>query len=423
MLVVNRRLFCAIWIGCLIPLSLVESVSAQLVPPLTEDPSNTPRYTSKGWTAPTEEESKQFINQVIEALTVEKFEDYDKLLDWDLLLAVATRKTPRTPFQKSFTTDFLKSVRGAEGMGSKILQAVQQGGSYTAIRIREQGPFQRILFRFLLPENRGLNYHEYVVTKTDTGKVLAVDMYVFTQGLLMSDFVRRGYLFAAAKEPNITNGLDDAEKFMVKHAAALGAISNASNRNEAAIVRQLFPKLPAEAQKDKTALLNYFAACRTSSESDMKSALGLIETNFGKESIAGIQGIDTYVLLKQWEDSLKAIELLDSFVGGDPYLKIMRANVLEQSGDLQSAKALVQKALAQDENMGEAYISLLGFSLVEKDFASTLSMLMELDRRFQMEFADLTTVPEYQGFVASPQFKSWQKYLAEKKPESTGPIK
>ena len=33
-----------------------------------------------------------------------------------------------------------------------------------------------------------------------------------------------------------------------------------------------------------------------------------------------------------------------------------------------------------------------------------------------MKFDDLTTVPEYAGFVKSPQYQEWLKYLAKERP-------
>jgi len=95
-------------------------------------------------------------------------------------------------------------------------------------------------------------------------------------------------------------------------------------------------------------------------------------------------------------------------------LKLVKSRVYEANGDNENAKKLVVEAIKQDDLMLDAYWSLLGFYLMEKDHARTLQTLKTIDSKFSIQFNDLQTLPQYKVFVKSDAFGEWEKYVKAK---------
>ena len=65
--------------------------------------------------------------------------------------------------------------------------------------------------------------------------------------------------------------------------------------------------------------------------------------------------------------------------------------------------------------MIDGYWTLLTADLKLKDYPAAFATLKTIDRSFQMEFGDFTTIADYAGFVKSPQYQEWNTYLKSKK--------
>ena len=65
------------------------------------------------------------------------------------------------------------------GLGSQLVDIVQQGGSLQLLRIHELDNEKRAFFR-LVQADGGLNYHDMVLAKNKRAKTRAVDIYIFT---------------------------------------------------------------------------------------------------------------------------------------------------------------------------------------------------------------------------------------------------
>jgi hypothetical protein len=62
----------------------------------------------------------------------------------------------------------------------------------------------------------------------------------------------------------------------------------------------------------------------------------------------------------------------------------------------------------------DTYWLRLSISLKTKNFDETLATLLAMDKEFNPEFDDLTTLAEYVEFVKSPQFRKWKQHLQAK---------
>ena len=124
--------------------------------------------------------------------------------------------------------------------------------------------------------------------------------------------------------------------------------------------------------------------------------------------------VDYYVLKKDFVRARESTDRLDKAVGGDPYLDVLRANLNMVAGDLKAARELANRAIKEEPGLTSAYASLLGVSVEEKNYAESLDLLRMLDQTHKIRIGDLAGMPEYAGFIKSPQYQEWRKYLAQK---------
>jgi hypothetical protein len=103
-------------------------------------------------------------------------------------------------------------------------------------------------------------------------------------------------------------------------------------------------------------------------------------------------------------------------VGGDPYLDAVRAGVRAAQGDLEGVRHFARRAVEREPSLIQGHWVLVSASLQVKDYDETLARLKEIDQKFDIEFEDLTQVPDYAGFVKSPAYAKWLDYLKAKDP-------
>jgi thioredoxin-like negative regulator of GroEL len=99
---------------------------------------------------------------------------------------------------------------------------------------------------------------------------------------------------------------------------------------------------------------------------------------------------------------------LDKQLGGDPYLQFMRANAFIMDGKLDQAEQVAQQILATDPRNLDAHWILVSRSLSAKDFETTAAILTKIRDELGIPLADVTQIPEYAGFAASPAYKKWR---------------
>jgi hypothetical protein len=93
---------------------------------------------------------------------------------------------------------------------------------------------------------------------------------------------------------------------------------------------------------------------------------------------------------------------------------VVRANLSVVAGELKPAREFAQRAIREEPGLVPAYLSLLDVSVHGGNFEESLDLLKMLDQKFKIEFNELTSLPAYAGFVKSPQYQEWLKYLAQK---------
>jgi predicted Zn-dependent protease len=119
--------------------------------------------------------------------------------------------------------------------------------------------------------------------------------------------------------------------------------------------------------------------------------------------------LDALLLRKSYNQALAGLDRIDTAVGGDPYLKVLRARILLKQDKPEAARKMAEAGIAEEPTLKAAYYFLVDQSLKQRNFAKSAELLSQLESRCNVKFMDLTTVPAYAEFVKSQEYKAWLK--------------
>ena len=367
----------------------------------------------------TEDEAKRFGESVEKAIKKGDASGFTALIDYDAILDKATAGIQSS---KQFQVGFRQGVKAGldkpPSIGAQLCLDVKNGGSYQLLRTRLRGNQRTALLRIVSPDSGGMDYHEFMLGRGVDGKVRAVDMYLYMTAELFSESLRRPYLQAAASDQRgLVERLLGTEQDFVKHAFKLNDIADllVAGKNREAL--DVYYQLPLSLQNDKTFLLLRLQATQRLDDKLYVATIKRFQDLFPKNAAIDMISIDGLILSKHYHEAIAAIDRLDKSLGGDPYLNMLRAGVYFASGEKDKARKAAEAAVQGNPDMIDCYWTLVGINREQNDYPGLLKALKQIDNHFNIEFNDLTTDPDYAGFVKSPQFEEWKSYLARKKEE------
>lgn len=360
-----------------------------------------------------EDDAEQFVREMLLTVERQNSRDFSRLIDWDEVLNRALVNLPESEASKSFREGFVDTIEGPGGLPASIVTAVTDGGSLTLMRCITDDKGNRALFRLILP-NGGFNYFEMELSKNEEGQIRVVDIYPYSAGENISVTLRRAYLPLVGDAENMPNDLGINEGLYIKHASDYSRFADLVAAGEAERAMAIYDTLPEELQNDKNGLLLRLRATQQLGDGLYGEALQAIRELYPNDPSSDLLSIDAYLIAKDFDAAITCIDRLERRVEGDPYLDVQRAAVMIMKEEWDQAEAFARKALDDPGTQLRAYWTLVTVSLAREDYAETLNLLKQMDGKFEMSWADLTEVPEYKGFVASPQHTEWLEYLREK---------
>jgi hypothetical protein len=361
----------------------------------------------------TAEEAKTWATELARAVRVQNVDGFNQLIDWDTIVDKATNLSGTTPQLDKFRHDFRQGLRQAivtpkaAGFGRAIMTAIESAGDYRPLRIHTMNGKVRVLFR-LVSSNGALNYHDWVLGRSKTGAVVATDCYVFLIGELYSDNLRRSFLPLAHKSAGASiDNLSGPEKDFIANFnkfAMMGKYARERNWRQAL---NTYKELPASVQESKPALTMRLLATQATSNEEYLATIDDFRKHYPNDTMIDLISVDGHLLRRAYDQAMEAIDRIDKSVGGDPYLKVLRGNVLLKERKLDAARDMVQKALDEDPNLLRAYYAMIDISLERKDYADTVKWLKKAES-LGVTFGDLTAITAFEQFVKSPEYKAWK---------------
>lgn len=360
-----------------------------------------------------QDDAAEYGKKVIRAVEDSDIGSFNDLIDWTAILNEVTslpESEKLNQSRKDFKVEFRKATKTKDSICGAIISTVEKGGEYSLLRTgTEEGrPFA--LFRLILPNNGGVNFHKFYLHRNSSDEVLARDVYIYLSAEPITEIFRRGWVGLAAQ---ILNEDDDEKneeaKLFLANIQDMAKFFDLVNKekNEEAIA--LFDQLPDETKKEKTVLIGRMRVAQRISPEDYAAVIQLIKEAHPDDPSLDFLMIDGYLLQNENEKAVECIEKTRESVGGDAYLAVMRANVLTKMGKLEEALESLKQAEQEEPTLQSIYSLGLDICLAAKDFDTTAAYLTKLEKDFGFTWKDLTTVDVFKEFTESPQYQEWLK--------------
>ncbi|HEV7923422.1 MAG TPA: hypothetical protein VGR02_21775 [Thermoanaerobaculia bacterium] len=370
------------------------------------------RETEKADYSPaTDEEARKLAGYYLDALQKPDLQHATLLIDWDAMIEKATADAglENELFRQAFVRGAKRKANGPEFV-QQLSSVMQNGGSLHLLHVRTASDgSKRAVLRLLLPDG-AVNYHEMLVSRDASGAVRARDIYIYTNAELLSETMRRLFFFTLAQDPSALQRLTGRKNPFLEHLEDYKQMMEKVRAGDGRGAEELYKRLPEETKKQKSVMLAHvFASSKLGDDEAYMKAMDEMRHLFPHDGGVDLMSIDAFILRKKWSEALAAIDRVDAAVGGDPYLDVFRSNILLRSGDLKKAHDFSLRAGVREPTLAAAFWAQVNVSLARADYAETARLLTHLRDRLHVELADLTTLPDYQGFVASPEYERWAK--------------
>lgn len=350
---------------------------------------------------------KRFAAELSTAIQEQDAARFDALLNLDAMLDTAMRNVPAdAEVADGFRTGFIDGARKGSSLGAQIVASADAHSSYTFLRLIPDStkPGEMTLLFRLLGQG-GLNYHRiYVQPRGDNGELAVVDMHIAATGEKFSDTIRRLYIPAAvnASKPDSPEARELNRAY--EQLQRMGQLRNQGKFAEALAVSN---QMPEKFQRQTLIQVLRISCAAQIDDETYSRVLTEAEPLLGEEIVVDMMGIDAHLLRGEYEKSIAAIDRIDKFVGGDPYLDVLRGNIRFTEDRLADAKKLAKAAAAREPTLYHAQDLLLSIALKEKDHPETVRLLRGFEKQFGLRFGDLKDAEGYEDFIKSPHYQKW----------------
>jgi tetratricopeptide (TPR) repeat protein len=373
----------------------------------------------KPLTAEQKQALQVFGDQLAAALTEEDDAKVKSLLNAEGLAdRVFDARTAGFPQAREMRGGFVAGAMKHPGGWLRNLMGVK----VKALRTRERDGYPAVLLR-MMPEDGGVNYVDIVATPDSSGTFRAVDMFTYMYASYFSDETRNllavmmpdsgaGKLAAWFGVANFDNDLLD----QVKSAA------EAMRTGKFTETLRICDSLPEKYRSHRMffmmrlqALMALNGTEGNKHDAAYKEVLRAAPDILGKDSTTDLLMIDLYFLDNQLAEADACIERVQKVIGGDPYLKVLRANTRRMMKDYEGALKLANEAQQEEPDLNEAIDSRLSIRAEQKDFPGLVEELRAFKRSsgIVLDRESLSKDPQFTELLASPEFAAWEKEIAK----------
>jgi hypothetical protein len=369
-----------------------------------------PRAVADVGARPTEAEARKFADDLIAAIDSDEINKFNSLVDWNALFDQATGGiNVAADWKQGFQTGFLSSLGKPGGLFAELVALVKAGGTLTLLRVHEVDGRPRALIREIMGE-KGVNYLDFELARRPGGKVRATDFYVFLSGERISQTIRALYLpLAASQSRNIIEKLVTKESDLVKAFPRISELTKAVRNGQPREALAIYDALPAGARKEKSIMIWRLQAAQASNDDSLYlAAIDDLRKTFPSDPCVDLISIDAFVIHKEYDKAVAALDRLDKSLGGDPYLKALRSTILLEAGKYDESARFAQEAVDAEPTLREGHYGRLQVANMQKKYGDMVRFLAEYEALFHEPLEGIEGDAAFAGFAASTEYKIYK---------------
>jgi tetratricopeptide (TPR) repeat protein len=278
---------------------------------------------------------------------------------------------------------------------------------FELLKVRVKNDEVRALYRAEVAQG-GLNYYDVLLVRSADGCVRIGDIFVYLLASDISQTVRQP-LMVSVKHANrgILDRLTGKESALVTNWDIVKAMKIALSNKDYEGVLVLYHRLPTEAKDHRIVLEMRILAAQQINEQEYAEAIDAMARHADGNPAINLLLIDAFLVRKQYESALAAIEKLDAAVGTDPRLDGLRASLLCNLGKHDDARQAIDRALKAFPDRRDVHEFAVVVAAAQNRFEHVLYELHLLETEFNFGLA-FENDPRFTGFVESPQYQTWK---------------
>ncbi|HEX2628751.1 MAG TPA: hypothetical protein VHM26_07065 [Chitinophagaceae bacterium] len=328
----------------------------------------------------TKEEALAFAKKIEKSIENEDERVFDQAFDYNAL-------SKKLELPKGFKRkDFLDAAAGKMKMARSIISSLGDKGSYKLIRHYEKDGVHHLLFR--LYSDGGLNYHDMELTRSK-GECKIADMYLYMTGSRISESLTEVYeqLFTELDKGKNAR----TEKWM----DSLSGIRQNILEQNYTRARELLDQVPPHIRKGKMFQIASIEIADGMGPEEFDEAIREFETLFPNDESLNLLILGAYMVRKEFDKALQAIDKLDTLVGTDPLLNYHRSicyyNMDQQDKSIEKLELLLKEMPHFEDGLQEMIGTLLG----QKEYDKAHTYVKQLQAIPSHDAETLKTLLEY----------------------------
>lgn len=249
----------------------------------------------------------------------------------------------------------------------------------------------------------------YEVTVRRRGKdVKGSDLYLHLLNEWLSNIVRFDFKKGDEGLRPVAQGDNPTE---IELNDGLRAMLDACKKGDQQRAVEYYRSLPSDDRERRAYLFFLISALK---EPSFQFAVDEANRLCAKDMQINISLVGAFQKHKRWDESLQALQRVETGIGGDPYLGAWGAQILLDAGKPERAKELIVRIL--DHRPGDWHTDcwILTNCLKRSDYSQAVDVLRAIDREFVDGTADRMKFDEFPDFLKSPEFLAWKKSRAAK---------
>lgn len=292
---------------------------------------------------------------------------------------------------------FFAQLDSSEGSVTKVMKVVQRGDEHRPLIRLDYG-------------DGGFEYLEFVIHSDDQGQPRIVDWEPLSGGELYSGSVGTIVRLAMGPAPGLIPGflgLRHVDENTVKQMKRIGELRKQGEFQKA---YEEMGNLPAELADSRVLLVQRASLASVTGDDDAyRKALARLDEKYGQDPAAAFMLLDHYFYAKDLQKFLGAIGAIESRVGVDGLMQLLRSNMYGEMGMHEEAIAHAGEAIRLEPELTSAYFSLAQSHVLLGQFGEAIGVYRQLEADFGYEFSEENFVEDerFRKFLASPQFKEW----------------
>ncbi|HEV3027149.1 MAG TPA: hypothetical protein VG457_06220 [Planctomycetota bacterium] len=262
------------------------------------------------------------------------------------------------------------------------------------------------VFRFLPPG--GLDYIELFLEKDDRGETRIVDVRNMTLNATSTEHYR-SFIFSDDDKIKFLNELRAPTPGDLAYFSnpALGKLVGLATQGKFPESIEVFRTGAETLRKSEFAFKVYLNVSRQVSAEAFVAAVDEYEKSFPSSTALPFVKMESLLAKGDRGKALEAIDAVDRWIGGDPYLELLRARACSELGDFAAAAAFAEKATQREPGLAIGWGTLVDLRLRQKDYKGLAAALTAIEQKLQRPVDDLIKDPGFTDFVQSEEYRRW----------------